>query len=309
MKFLTYRFQSLESRAGVLSPDESRIIDLTALLKAPYPISDIGDLLHRYDEAADTVRAALTAAGSSEGISVPVHEVTLLAPILCPPVLGDFCAYESHVTDSGHTNGGGVPNTWYQYPLFYYQNPTVVQGPDATVYRKKGSVSLDFEAEVAFVVGKPGIDIPADERALEHIFGFTIMNDWSDRDCCNHEAFYLGLHHGKDTATGLGPYIVTLDEVADCIHDGKLDLKVDGWLDDEHLTDARTGSIYWDLPHMLSYASEDTMLVPGQVMGFGTVGSGCLYEKPGAHPYVQDGQTYTLKTERLGTLRMYVGKR
>jgi len=309
MKFLTYQSCKLETRAGVLSKDETKVIDLTALLKASLRIEDIGALLKRYEDAAEVVRRALDSTADLDAISVDLERVKLCAPILCPPVIGDFCAYESHVADSGNTNGGGVPASWYEVPLYYYQNPTVVRGPEATIYRKKGSTTLDFEAEVAFVVGKPGKDIPADEKAIDHIFGFTIMNDWSDRQRCNYEFQYLGLHHGKDTATGLGPYIVTVDEVADCIKDGKLDLKVDGWLDDEHLTDSRTGTIYWDLPHMLAYASEDTELVPGQVMGFGTVGTGCLYEKPDQHAYVQDGQTYTITTERLGTLRMHVGKK
>lgn len=307
MKFLTYRCVDMTTRAGVLS-NEEKVVDLTALLKAERHIADIGDLLNRYENAAAVVLKALNSCADPNAISVDLADVKLCAPILNPPTLRDASCFERHAISAGKNSGIGVPVCWYKAPLFYFQNTNCITGPEDTVFRKRGSTALDYEAEVAIVVGKRGMDI-SDEETLDHIFGLTILNDWSDRTRCSFEVGYLGLHKGKDTSSGLGPYIVTMDEFADVIKDGRLTLKVDAWVDDMHTTDSLTDDMYWSLSQLMAYVSEDTEVVPGDVIGLGTVGTGCIFERPHMFPYLSDGATVRIQIERIGTLRQYVGQR
>ena len=165
---------------------------------------------------------------------------------------------------------------------------------------------MDYEAEVAFVIGKHGKDIP-EADADKYIFGLTIFNDWSDRARCTFEVGFLGLHHGKDAVSAFGPYIVTMDEVQDLYKDGKLSLKFDVYVNDVHTTDSLTDDMHWTLPQVIAYMSEDTMLVPGDIVGLGTVGTGCIYERPHQFPYLSDGDVVTMVVERLGTLTQTVG--
>lgn len=308
MKFLTYCRKNMPTRAGILYNEET-IIDLTALLQAEPPLTDIGDLLKRYEETAfDTVRETLDRCRDLTSVSVALADVQLCAPILQPPTLRDASCFERHAISAGENSGIGVPSCWYKAPLFYFQNTNCISGPEDTILRKRGSTTLDYEAEVAIVIGKRGMDISA-EQTLDHIFGLTIFNDWSDRARCSFEVGYLGLHKGKDTSCGLGPYIVTMDEFTDVIKDGKLTLKVDAWVDDVHTTDSLTDDMYWSLPQLMAYVSEDTEVVPGDVIGLGTVGTGCIFERPYMFPYLADGATVRIAVERIGTLRQYVGHR
>lgn len=309
MKFLTYRKGASAPRAGLLSEDGGSVIDLTALLGAEPPIPDIGALLMAYDDPKVAVETALAEReGALAPMSMPLETLQLCAPILRPPTLRDASCFERHVVNSGNNNGVGTPENWYRAPLFYFQNTNCVTGPEDTVFRKKGSTTLDYEAEIALVIGRCGMDLSG-EQAMEYIFGLTIFNDWSDRARCNFEVGFIGLHKGKDTAAGFGPYIVTMDEFADVIQDGKLALKVDAWVDDVHTTDSMTDDMYWTLPQLLAYVSEDTELVPGDIIGLGTVGTGCIYERPNLFPYLADNVTVTIRVQRIGTLRQYVGQR
>ena len=307
MKFLTYRRRDMATRAGVLYGEE-KVINLTALLRAETPIEDIGALLSRYENAKETVEESIGRCTDLNAVFAAPEDVKLCAPILRPPTLRDASCFERHAISAGENSGIGVPSCWYKAPLFYFQNTNCITGPEDTVYRKRGSTTLDYEAEVAIVIGKRGRDI-SEAETLEHIFGLTVFNDWSDRARCSFEVGYLGLHKGKDTASGLGPYIVTVDEFTDVIKEGKLTLKVDAWVDDVHTTDSLTDDMYWSLPQLMAYVSEDTEVVPGDVIGLGTVGTGCIFERPYMFPYLSDGATVRIEVERIGTLRQYVGYR
>lgn len=303
MKFLTYSYRMFGPRAGVLK--DERIVDLTSLLNAKETISDIGALLKGYENAATVVRAALEANPDVETLGL--EEVRLLAPILNPPTIRDASVFERHVVNAGNNNGVGTPAVWYKVPLYYYHNTNVVTGPEDTVARKVGSTTLDYEAEVAVVIGKRGRDL-TEEQVLDHIFGLTIYNDWSDRAMCTFEVGFLGLHKGKDFANGFGPYIVTMDEFMDLYQDGKLALKVDAWANDVHTTDSMTDDMYWSLPQLFTRITEDSDVAPGDIIGLGTVGTGCIYERPYEFPYLADGDTVQISVERIGTLRQYVAK-
>lgn len=303
MKFLTYRYRMFGPRAAVLKED--RVVDLTTLLGAKQTITDIGMLLENYEDAAGTVRRALEEQPDVETLAL--DEVSLMAPILNPPTIRDASVFERHVVSAGENNGVGTPPVWYKVPLYYFQSTNVITGPEDSIARKPGSRSLDYEAEVALVISKRGKDLKEDE-VLDHIFGLTIYNDWSDRDMCTFEVGFLGLHKGKDFANGFGPYIVTIDEFMDLYKDGKLALKVDAWINDVHTTDSMTDDMYWTIPQLMKRVTEDSVIAPGDIIGLGTVGTGCIYERPYQFPYLADGDTVQITVERIGTLRQYVAK-
>src|SRR5437660_11665278 len=146
-------------------------------------------------------------------------------PVPAPGSIRDFYAFEQHVRTCRRQRGLDMVPQWYQVPVFYFSNANCVIGPDDTVSAPHGSDALDYELELACVIGKAGRDIPADDRALEYVAGFTVMNDWSARDIQRVEmAVGLGPSKSKDFATSLGPWLVTLDELQDRYRDGRLHL-------------------------------------------------------------------------------------
>ena len=155
------------------------------------------------------------------------------------------------------------------------------------------------------MVGKSGRNVTA-EHTLEHLFGVTVYNDWTDRAAGGQEVGFLGMHKSKDFAAGLGPWIVTMDEVMDRWNDGRLDLKVDVFVNGKQTTDSSTGTMYWTIPQLFEVITQDCTAVPGDVIGLGTVGGGCLAERGGTLPYLADGDTVEIRIERIGTLRQYV---
>ena len=149
-------------------------------------------------------------------------------------------------------------------------------------------------------------DLPDDDRALELVAGFTIMNDWSARDLQRIEmAVGLGPSKGKDFATSLGPELVDLDELADCYRDGRLHLEMTAAVNGRLLSRGNSGSMYWTWPQLLAHASRDATLRPGDVLGSGTVGTGCILEltPEAAGGWLKPGDVVELAIERLGTLR------
>ncbi len=152
-------------------------------------------------------------------------------------------------------------------------------GHEADVWAPRGSEALDYELELACVIGREARDLPDDDRALEAVAGFTIMNDWSARDLQRIEmAVGLGPSKGKDFATSLGPELVTFDELADRYRDGRLHLEMTASRNGRLLSRGDSGTMYWTWPQLLAHASRDATLRPGDVIGSGTVGTGCILE-------------------------------
>jgi fumarylacetoacetate (FAA) hydrolase len=225
-----------------------------------------------------------------------------------PPVasIRDFYAFEQHVRTCRAQRGMTVPPQWYQVPVFYFSNPAGVIGPDDPVAAPTGSQALDYELELACVVGQAAQDLPADDRALACVAGFTIMNDWSARDLQRQEmAVGLGPSKGKDFATSLGPELVTLDELRDRYRDGRLHLEMTATVNGRVLSRGNAGTMHWTWPQLLAHASRDTCLRPGDVLGSGTVGGGCILEltPEAVGGWLQPGDVVELTVERLGTLR------
>ncbi|OIJ27432.1 fumarylacetoacetate hydrolase family protein [Nocardioides luteus] len=253
------------------------------------------------DRAADHARAATP---------FDLAEVQLLAP-LEPASVRDFVAFEEHVEGVRRSVDGaaGVPGAWYDAPAFYFTNPHAILGPDAEVPFPASCEARDFELEVAVVVGAEGRSV-ASEEAGTYVFGYTILNDWSARDLQGREMQVgLGPAKGKDFATTLGPWIVTADELEPYRdEDGFLDLLCTVSVNGTEVGRDRLSNMGWTFETMIAYASRDSRVVAGDVLGSGTVGNGgCLAELWGRRGVqepkpLQPGDVVTLEVEGIGTL-------
>ena len=242
---------------------------------------------------------------------LPLADAELLAPVPTPPSVRDFMAFEEHVVNAMKGIGSTVHPVWYQQPVFYFSNPAGVLGPAADVPVSPGSLAFDYELEVAAIIGTPGRDLHP-EQAAEHIAGYTILVDWSARDLQRVEmGVGLGPAKGKDGATTLGPFLVTPDELADTAAGKGYALSMTATVNDREYSRGNWSSLYWSFGQMLAYASRGTTLQPGDVIGSGTVGSGCILELSStrgaaAYPWLQPGDRVSLAVERLGELTVHI---
>lgn len=220
--------------------------------------------------------------------------------------LRDFYAFERHVKTCRAHRGLGMVPQWYEVPVFYFSNPVAVIGDGDPVWAPHGCDALDFELELACVVGTAATDLPADDSATGCLAGFTIMNDWSARDIQRTEmAVGLGPSKSKDFATSLGPRLVPFVELKDCYRDGRLHLMMTARVNGKEYSRGNAGAMHWTWPQILAHASRDTELRPGDVIGSGTVGSGCILEltPEAVGGWLKPGDVVELEIERLGVLR------
>lgn len=262
------------------------------------------------DVVAAGVDAAARLAEAARGPARPLASVRLLAP-LQPASVRDFVAFEEHVDGVRRSVDGaaGVPDAWYDAPTFYFTNPHTILGPDEQVPFPAACEARDFELEVAVVVGAPGASLSLDE-ARDHVFGYTIMNDWSARDLQSREMqVRLGPAKGKDFATTLGPWIVTADELESRRDaQGFLDLWCTAEVNGVEVGRDLLSNAGWTFEAMLAYASRDSRVESGDVLGSGTVGNGgCLAELWGRSgspqpPQLQPGDVVTLTVEGIGSV-------
>ena len=234
--------------------------------------------------AAQTLVSFFTGGGSArEHAEYPLDEVDLRAPILQPPSVRDFYAFEQHVATARRGRGLEMLREWYEIPVFYFSNPAAIYGPDDEVPYPEGTEELDYELELAAVVG-----------ADETIAGFTVMNDWSARDLQRAEMRVgLGPAKGKDFATSLGPVLVTPDELGDAMV-----ARVNG----EERSRGRASDMYHSWDAIVAHAARNTRLRPGDVLGSGTVGTGCILEH-GDGRWLDRGDVVELEIEGVGVLR------
>ncbi len=180
----------------------------------------------------------------------------------------DFYAFEQHVKTCRKHRGLEMAPQWYQIPVFYFSNPACVLWNEQTVKAPQGSQALDYELEIACVVGKEASNLPADDSAMECLAGFTIMNDWSARDIQRAEmAVGLGPSKSKDFATSLGPNLIPFASLIDCYRDGRLHLGMTASVNGKEYSRGNAGAMYWTWPQLLAHASRDTVLRPGDVLG------------------------------------------
>jgi 2-keto-4-pentenoate hydratase/2-oxohepta-3-ene-1,7-dioic acid hydratase in catechol pathway len=236
-----------------------------------------------------------------------LYETALCSPVPVPPSIRDFMSFEEHVVTSMEATGFAVDPTWYEFPVFYFTNPAAVKGPNDTVAISPGSLEFDFELEVAAVIDRDCSDVSAQE-AEDYIAGYTILCDWSARDLQSREMRQsLGPAKGKDSSTSVGPFLVTPDELEDRRSGKGFDLDMSAWVNDHLYSHGNWKDIYWSFAQMVAYASRGTRLVRGDLIGSGTVGTGCILELSRVHgteryPWLQPGDRVRLEIERLGAI-------
>ena len=239
---------------------------------------------------------------------VALSNARLLAPVQ-PPTVRDFSVFEQHIEGvrMGRSGDEPVPAIWYESLFCYFSNPHAVNGPGTEIPVPPGCVDLDFELEVAAVIGRPGSNLRPDEAAA-HIAGYTIFNDWSARDLQLAEMrLGLGICKGKDFANTLGPWIVTADELESHRQGNRFDLDLRASVNDREIGDDTLANMAWSFEELVSYASRGTSVRTGDVLGSGTCGAGCLLEMWGrygrdGYPPLGPGDTVTLTVEGIGTL-------
>ena len=268
---------------------------------------------------ADVLRLGLARAlefATLEG-GVPLADVQLLAPVV-PPSIRDFVAFEEHVEGvvKSVDNTEGVVAEWYEFPTFYFTNPHSVIATGDLVVPPLATARLDFELEIAAVIGSvegsEGASLTP-EQAHAHIFGYTIFNDWSARDVQSREMkVRLGPSKGKDFASTLGPWIVTADEF-EALHDDEGFLPIDMRVEVNGVEYGQDllSNMGWPFRDLVAYASRDSRVVPGDVLGSGTCGRGCLAELWGRNgsltpPPLQKGDEVVLRVAGLGEIRNVV---
>ncbi len=235
-------------------------------------------------------------------------EFSFLSPVIRPPSFRDFYGFEEHVKTARARRGLEVPPAWYEMPVFYFSNPTALVGHDAEVFAPAGCAELDYELELGVVIGHGGHDIPA-ARAWEHVFGFTIINDLSARDLQRKEmSVGLGPAKGKDFATAVGPWLVPRARFADRIEGETLTLEMSARVNGRELSRGNVASLYHTIPQMIAHASRDAELYPGDLIGTGTVGGGCILElgPENTGGWLKPGDQVELEVERIGIVRTLV---
>jgi 2-keto-4-pentenoate hydratase/2-oxohepta-3-ene-1,7-dioic acid hydratase in catechol pathway len=249
--------------------------------------------------AAVTGLPALPKGLRGETMAFDPATVTLLAPVPRPRSLRDFLAFEAHTRKGYERRNQPFPEDWYKLPVFYKGNPRTIIAPDTTVRWPRFTEKFDYELELAAVIGSQGKDIPESD-ASRYIAGYCILNDFSARDIQQREmALRLGPSKGKDWATGLGPCLVTPDEIPNV-----RDLRMVALVNGEVWSDGNAGDSHWTFEQLIAHAANEETLYPGEIIGSGTVGGGCSYEHD---RWLQPGDTIELAVTGLGILRHQIG--
>jgi 2-keto-4-pentenoate hydratase/2-oxohepta-3-ene-1,7-dioic acid hydratase in catechol pathway len=230
----------------------------------------------------------------NEVIAHRLRQVKLLPPMKVP-VLRDFAAFEDHLQVTFGKMGLKIPPEWYGRPIAFKGNSTSLIGHDEPLRWPRYTQKLDYELELAAVVGRSARDVDVDQ-ANKHILGYTLLNDFSARDTQRVEmAMSTGPYKGKDFAWGLGPWIVTPDEFGE-VAGVKMRVLVNG----EVWAESTPGAMQWTFPEMISYTSQDETLNVGDVFGSGTVNNGCGFE---IDRWIRPGDTVEIEAANVGVLR------
>lgn len=324
MKLVTLLAADRTEHVGIVIEQDGkkRIIDLAAVHDSktytlpstvrPYALTDMVEFIK---EQNVTVSWANEVAANASSIPISCQidekEAVLLAPIPHPVSCRDGYAFRQHVEAARRGRGVEMIPEFDHFPVFYFTNHLAITGPGEIFVMEKALERLDFELEVAIVVGKEGRNISA-EKADEYIFGYMIMNDWSARALQAEEMkMNLGPAKGKDFATSLGPYLLTKDELTDKIIKGakgeRYDLKMKAFHNGKQVSEGNLKDMNWSFAQILERVSYGVTIHPGEVIGSGTVGTGCymelnltsLKENP---VWIKPNDTFTLEVEKLGRL-------
>jgi len=233
-----------------------------------------------------------------------------LPPILRPSTFRDFYGFEQHVRVSRERRGLEMIQAWYEIPVFYFSNPNSLVGADAEISAPKTCSELDFELELGVVIGRRGRNINPAE-AWNYVAGFTIVNDFSARDLQRAEmAVGLGPAKGKDFATAAGPVLVTRDEFTDKIDKERISLEMRARVNGSQFSWGNSLTLFHSFPTMIARASRDADLFPGDLIGSGTIGTGCILElgPENTGGWLKPGDLVELEIERIGALRTKIAQ-
>jgi len=319
MRLVTFRHDGSD-HLGALTPEEG-LLDLAEAARQvgadAAPFHSMLALIEAGPDAWERARDLVATAPAAERVAAAA--VTLRAPLPLPPQVRDFMCFEKHVVQAfgaafrmrasratsaqerdallAQAQAYRPPEAWYRQPLYYKANRFAVSGPDEIVEWPAYSRLMDYECELACVIGRGGRDIGPD-RAREHIFGYTIFNDFSARDAQAVEmAGGLGPAKGKDfdKANAFGPCVVTADEIGDP-YDLDMIVRVNG----EERSRGNSATMHWKFEDLIAHVSRGETLHPGEILGSGTVGDGCGLEHL---RFLEDGDVVELEIERIGVLR------
>lgn len=320
MKLVTFTSPGRDddrSRHGVLVGTD--VVDINAAFAAAEGLApevvaakygqDLLGLIERQDVAMPALRALL-ARELPAAVKVPLAQATLLSPIPRPPSMRDGYAFRQHVETARRNRGLEMIPEFDQFPVFYFTNHQAVVGPGDFRVLPRHLEKLDFELEACIVVGRRGRNLKVGE-ADSFVFGLAIMNDLSARTLQMDEMkLSLGPAKGKDFATAIGPWLVTLDELEDRTtkteRGNVYDLPMKAWVNGVQVSDGNVNQMNWTFAQILERASYGVDLYPGDVIGSGTVGTGCFLELNGSgitkNQWLQLGDEVVLEIERLGRL-------
>ena len=301
------RWLDLEEARLALVDRDARLAHNSPLFRQP--VTTLDDHLAR-GLRVDAL-AELLDAETDDDAHLAATDLAFGPPILRPPSLRDFYAFEQHVATMWKRRGGEVPEAWYRLPIFYFSNVSEIRGPGDPVNAPRGSQELDYEVEVAALIDTPVRDVDA-VTGDEAIGGYMILNDWSARDLQREETTVrLGPAKGKDFATSIGPWLVTPDELADARNGTAYDLAMTATVNGQETTRGTWSTAQFSFGQMIERASADVRLRPGDLIGSGTVGTGCLLEIRDATlgRYLEPGDEVSVSIERLGTLTSPVVER
>lgn len=296
MKLVTFSVKTPQGqveRLGALSP--SGIVDLNRA--CPELPSDMLAFLALGAPGLSQAAGALVS--PRKNAIYPEQEVRLLAPVPRPGALRDFFAFEEHALQSSARRQEKLPPEWYNQPLYFKGNHREIYGPGDTIPWPSYTRKLDFELEIACVVGEKGRDLSIEEAAA-HIAGYTIFNDFSARDIQKNEQICrMGPAKGKDFANALGPYLLTADELPDPDN-----LAMTASVNGEKWSTGNSSGRYWSFPQMLSHVSQEETVYPGDILGSGTYYKGCGLD---LDRWIKPGDVLEFEVEKLGLLRSVIG--
>lgn len=245
-------------------------------------------------------------AADAKGDVIPLDHIMLwLPPVPDPRVFRDFYAFEQHVKTCREKRGQEMLPEWYEFPVFYFSNPGSLRGHQEKVKKPASTKELDLELEVACIIGKEVENVSGD-AADDAIFGYLVLNDLSARDLQRQEMkCMLGPAKGKDFASAIGPWVVTKDELEDKrVGPGRYDLTMVARKNDKEISRGNFKDITHDFTKLLERASRDVKLYQGDLIGSGTVGTGCILElgPDNTSGWLEPGDTIELEIDRLGIL-------
>jgi 2-keto-4-pentenoate hydratase/2-oxohepta-3-ene-1,7-dioic acid hydratase in catechol pathway len=309
-----------QARVGAVVP--GGILDLDAAARRAGPADEafasMLALIDAGDAGTDRARRLAEDRGDEVELLFPIDTTELLAPLPEPRQMRDAMSFAKHILQAprgsmirlARERGdlaeaerlaaeplGELPAVYRQVPIYYFTNRFSVRGHGATVRWPRYSQLMDYELELAIVTRGRGADIPV-AKAGAHIFGYTIFNDFSARDRQMIEmAGRLGPMKGKsfDGGNVLGPWIVTPDEIGD-----PQALRMQARVNGETRCDTDSSGMLRSFEELIAYISQDETLMPGEVIGSGTVGDGCGLEHA---RFLDDGDVVELEIEKIGVLR------